>query len=352
MSINLHEAYSDTLNQAWLHNSYLKGKLNAPYSLEGVKSLTITSMISQALNDYTRSGTERFGTLTEVQDTIQTLTMRKDRAWTKSLDRGNLSDQQWVKKVADFLNLQLKQQVIPEQDKWGFRRLGFDAGYSVIQAAVSASNILGFIQTARTQMVNNGVPEDGRYLAIPSTYSNHLRNTTSFLTLDKIAQPVLTKGVIGMLYSFMVVEVPDAYFPTGLQFVCWHELAGADPKKIDMMRALDNQRGVDGWVLEGHHYYDTFVIEQQAGSVFASVLAANKTATPIITPTVASHAVTAVTGVTFKYTIDGSDPRYSATAITYASAVTLASDVTIKVAGFTDADTKAISDVAEATYTA
>lgn len=350
MSVNLHESYADTLNQAWLHNSYLAGKLNAPYSLEGVKSLTITSMVSQALNDYTRSGTERFGTLTEVQDTIQTLTMRKDRAWTKSLDRGNLSDQQWVKKVAAFLNLQLKEQVIPEQDKWGFKRLGFDAGKSVVQAALSASNVLGFVRTARTEMVNNAVPEEGRYLAIPSSYSNFIRENTSFLTLDKIAQPALTKGVIGMLYEFMIVEVPDSYFPTGLQFVCWHELAGVDAKKIDMMRALDNQRGVDGWVLEGHHYYDTFVIEQQAKSVFASVLAANKTATPVITPTGASHAVGAVAGVVFKYTLDGSDPRYSATAITYSGAVTLTSGQTIKVAGFTIDDTKAISDVASTVY--
>ena len=54
----------------------------------------------------------------------------------------------------------------------------------------------------------------------------------------------------------------------------------------------------------------------------------------------------------FRYTLDGSDPRYSASAVVYSGAVTLTSGQTINVAGFATANDKCVSDVVSATYTA
>ena len=53
---------------------------------------------------------------------------------------------------------------------------------------------------------------------------------------------------------------------------------------------------------------------------------------------ISSHAVsiTAVSGVTFKYTVDGTNPRYSTTAQVYSSPVTLTAGQTMRAIGTKD----------------
>ena len=353
MALNLAKGqFANEVELSWTNESYLMGKVSNKYEnlLGSVKSITIMSPLSVPLVDYTRSGDARFGTMTEVEDDIQTLEMSQDRSFTKSLDRGNMSDQKYLKSVGAFIKQQMSERVIPEQDKWALKKFSFQAGTSKVHAAVSASNILGFVLEARAVLTNAFVPEDNRYLYIGTTNSNFIRTSNVFNVIDSLANPTVLKGVIGRLYGFNIVEVPDAWLPTGVQFLVMHKDSGIMPKKIKTLRGLDNQKGVDGYVIEGRFYYDAFVLGKKAGGIFASVLTANKVATPVITPTGASHAVTADTGVVFRYTLDGSDPRYSATAVTYSGAVTLTSGQTISVAGYRSADDKCWSDVKTATY--
>lgn len=353
MALNLAKGqFANEVEVAWTNESYLMGKVSNKYEnlLDSVKSITIMSPLTVPLVDYTRSGDARFGTMTEVEDDIQTLEMTQDKSFTKSMDRGNLSDQKYLKSVGAFIKQQMSERVIPEQDKWALKKFSFKAGTSKVHAAVSASNILGFVLEARAVLTNAFVPEDNRYLYIGTTNANFIRTANVFNVIDSLANPTVLKGVIGRLYGFMIVEVPDTWLPTGVQFLVMHKDSGLMPKKIKTLRGLDNQKGVDGYVIEGRFYYDAFVLAKKAGGIFASVLTANKVAAPVITPTAASHAVGAVTGVVFLYTLDGSDPRYSATAVTYSGAVTLTSGQTINVAGYRSADDKCWSDVVSATY--
>ena len=355
MALNLAKGqFANDVEVAWTNESYLMGKVSNKYEnlLDSVKSITIMSPLTVPLVDYTRSGDARFGTMTEVEDDIQTLEMSQDRSFTKSLDRGNMSDQKYLKSVGAFIKQQMSERVIPEQDKWALKKFSFKAGSSVVQAQVTKDNIQGFLLVARAVLVNAFVPEDNRFLYIGTTNANFIRLSPVYQAIDSLATPTTLKGVIGKIYGFMVVELPDAWLPTGVQFLVMHKDSGIMPKKIKTLRGLDNQKGVDGYVIEGRFYYDAFVLAKKAGGIFASVLTANKVDAPVITPTLASHAVGAVTGVVFLYTLDGSDPRYSATAVTYSGAVTLTGGQTINVAGYRSADDKCWSDVVSATYTA
>lgn len=346
--------FASEVDTTWTQESYLLGKVSTKYeNIAGsVKSFTVLSPLTVPLVDYTRSGDSRFGKMSEVEDEIQTLEMSKDRSFTKSLDRGNQSDQMHLKSAGAFAKQQMMEQVIPEQDEWGFKRFAFEAGTSLVQAQVDKNNIMGFVLVGRAAMNNAKVPLENRYMYIGTTNCNFVRLSPQFQALDGIGSKVVEKGLIGMLYNFKVIEMPDEYLPTGVQFLLMHKDAGIMPKKIQMLRILTEQKGIDGSVVEGRFYYDAFVLAKKAGGIFTSVLTANKVATPVITPTGASHAVGAVSGVTFKYTLDGSDPRYSATAVTYTGEVTLTDGQTIIVAGFADADNKCISNTATATYTA
>ncbi|MDQ9889311.1 hypothetical protein, partial [Acinetobacter pittii] len=72
----------------------------------------------QALTDYTRSGANRYGTPTELQDTVQEMTMKKDRSFSMTIDKGNNMEQQMIKNAGKALALENKQIVVPEMDKY------------------------------------------------------------------------------------------------------------------------------------------------------------------------------------------------------------------------------------------
>lgn len=348
MGLNLATKYSSIIDKIWTAKSFIAGKCSTKYDLIGTRSLVITSPLTVDLVDYTRSGLARFGTVNEMQDEAQEITMSKDRAWTMSIDKANASDQLDVKKAGEALQMQLDEKVIPEQDKWALRQWAFNAGKSAVIADSTKATIIGLIADGHAFLDNNLVPNDGRFTYIGATKYNQVRMSDEILAVDPMAVQALGKGVVGMLFDSYLVRVPDSYLPTGVQFMIMHKEAGIAPKKLHTLRVLTEVQGVDGAVLEGHHYYDAFVIGKKAVGIYAGVLTANKVATPVITNASNSCTVGAVAGVTFKYTIDGSDPRYSKTAVTYSGAVVLTTGKTIKVAGF--AADKCVSDVATSAY--
>ena len=94
-------------------------------------------------------------------------------------------------------------------------------------------------------------------------------------------------------------------------------------------------QGYSGPVVQGVTYYDSFVLGAKGDGVAvcgnAAVLAA-----PGLS--ISGHAVTIATaaGVVFKYTTDGTNPRYSTTAQTYTAPVTLTAGQTLRAVGTKD----------------
>ena len=105
---------------------------------------------------------------------------------------------------------------------------------------------------------------------------------------------------------------------------------GGESKEESAAQPSAEQKTIDGNVLEGRNYFDAFVLGAKAGGVYAAVDGSKVLAAPKITVSSGSAAITAVSGVTFKYTLDGSDPRYSKSAKLYTAAVTLEAGQTIR----------------------
>ena len=98
MAINLASKYEDKILQEFTHASFMKNNVSNEYDLTGVRSLTIYTPVTVDLNDYDRTATaNRFGTPTEMQDTVQELTMTQDKGFAITIDRGNNSDQMMIK---------------------------------------------------------------------------------------------------------------------------------------------------------------------------------------------------------------------------------------------------------------
>ncbi|MEG0357566.1 MAG: chitobiase/beta-hexosaminidase C-terminal domain-containing protein, partial [Christensenellaceae bacterium] len=274
------------------------------------------------LNDYVRSGTERFGAPVEMGDTIQELTLTQDKSFSITIDKGNNADQMNIKGAAKMLNMQIKEKVVPLMDKYALGKWAQLAGKVVGSAEPTRENITQKIYDGATALDNELVPGDNRLIYLPSSQYNNLRLSKEFLAVDNLAEKALTKGYVGMVADMRVIKIPDSYLPANVRFLITYKQSVINPNKIKTMRVLDQQRGIDGSVLEGRNYFDAFVLGARAMGVYTLADTSAVLAAPAVTISAHSAAITAVAGVTFKYTIDGSDPRYSASAKVYSAAVT------------------------------
>ncbi len=82
-TVHLHEKYSKKLDQAFTLGSVVKGRLNKEEEFVGARTVRISNINTVPLGDYNRGATaNRYGTPTEVGDTVQELTMSQDKSFS------------------------------------------------------------------------------------------------------------------------------------------------------------------------------------------------------------------------------------------------------------------------------
>ena len=88
-TINVATLYERKLEERFSIGSKTNAYAGKKYDFVGTKSIEIITADRMEMVDYTRTGTSRYGTIYELGDTKQTLTMTKDRAFTFSIDAAN-----------------------------------------------------------------------------------------------------------------------------------------------------------------------------------------------------------------------------------------------------------------------
>lgn len=325
MAVNLHTKYSDKIAQAYTRESFLKGRVSDWYSFVGARTVKVATPVTVPMNNYERTGSNRYGTPTEMGDVVQELTMSQDRGFSLTIDKGNDSDQGSIKSAAKMLALQIKEQAVPEMDRYCFDRLAHMAGRIVgNSSALTKNNICDRISDGTVAMDDAEVPQDGRTLFITAANYKLLRLSPEWIGVDKLASKALAKGQVGEYDNMAVVKVPAGRWPKNVNFMIVHKNAATNPVKISDAKIHKDPPGISGNLLEGREYYDLFVIGAKADGIYVEVNTADGAGTVLAAPEISvSGAFSGVSGAVYRFTTDGSDPRYSETAKTGA-----ASDVT------------------------
>ena len=316
-AINLHSKYAKEIQTRYTRDSLINGHLSNDYSFSGVKTVRISTPITVPMTDYTRTGTSRYGTPTEMEDIVQELTLTQDKSFTLTIDKGNNADQNGVKEAGRMLALQISEKAIPLMDKYSFERLSKLGGKIVGEAtAISKSNVCERITRGTTYMDDCEVPSFGRTLFVPSDTYAKLRLSEEFKACEKLMDKSLTKGIVGTYDNMNVIKVPRSRWPENVNFMIVHKRAACAPVKLNDTKFHKDPPGISGALLEGRQYYDLFVFGAKCDGVYVEVNTASGAGTICEAPVVSAAGEISCTtsGVGFKYTTDGSDPRYSASA--------------------------------------
>ena len=143
------DKYAKEIQTKFVKESLLVGRLSTEYSFVGVKTVKVSTPQTVPMGDYTRSGTNRYGTPTEIQDIVQELTLSQDKSFSLTIDKGNNADQNGIKAAGKMLALQMSEQAIPTMDEYGFKQLALKAGKIVGNSALSKTNVAGQILEVR-----------------------------------------------------------------------------------------------------------------------------------------------------------------------------------------------------------
>jgi hypothetical protein len=276
-TINVASLYSKKLEERFSIGSKTNAFAGKKYDFVGTKSVEIITADRMEMVDYTRTGTSRYGTIYELGDTKQTLTMTKDRAFTFSIDAANASDQFNIKQANARLKDHWDGVVTPEVDKYRLNAWatghGLSTGKSILYnatpAALSEDNIIGSIFNAAAAMSDELVPATNRVLFIGELDYVKLQLADVVIGGSQLNANAVAQGYKGMLDGIKIVTVPSSYMPQKTGFILKWKGATVDPIKLKTLRVQKTPLGIDGDVVEGHIYYDSFVLDAKCKGVYA-----------------------------------------------------------------------------------
>ncbi len=332
MAIFLHTKYSNEIETLFNTKSLISGRLNRDYSFSGTKTVKVSTPQTVPMNDYMRTGTNRYGTPTEMEDIVQELTLSQDKGFSLIIDKGNDSDQGYMKPAGKMLKLQIAERAIPTMDTYMFNKLANTAGKIVGNStALAKGNICDRISEGTAYMDDKEVPQDNRILYVTANTYKLLKHSYEFLAVEKVAEKAIAQGQVGIYDNMPVVKVPQSRWPANVNFIIVYKNSVTAPVKLNDTKIHNNPPGISGNLLEGRQYYDIFVFGAKCDGVYVEVDTASGKGTVLASPTInaTTGAITVATGCTAFYTTDGTDPRYSHTA-TQGTAPTVSTGTVVK----------------------
>lgn len=271
MAVNYTTKYASKIAERFSKGSITAAGAGNEYDFVGAKTIKVYSVDTVALNDFNRTaGSNRFGAVSNLGDTVQEMTCAEDKSFTFAIDAGDMSDQAIDKAAGKALRREIDEVINPTVDKHRLSKWAEGAGtvYKTGSTAkLTKSTILGAIISTGGEMSNGLVPEEGRTLYIPNRNYILALQADVITHLEKLGNEAVEKGVVGMIDNCKVVRVPDSWFPENVEFIIKHKNATVDPIKLQNYDVLAKVQGFDGPVVQGRIYFDSFVLDAKKEGV-------------------------------------------------------------------------------------
>ena len=265
--INYADKYSNILDEKFKVESKSDIAVNQDYDFVGAKTVKIQSVNTVELSNYTRSGSNRYGTPNELDNAIQEMTMSQDKSFTFTIDKMNEDETNGALNAGKALNRQIRERVIPAVDAYRFGVMANNAGHKET-LTLSASNVYGAIVDATSYLDDREVPMDGRILVVTSATYGLMKKSKDIVMETEVGMDMKVKGVIGSLDRMTIVKVPSNRLPEGFQFLITHRIATTAPVKLAEYKIHTDAPGISRSLVEGRVYYDAFVFDNKKDAIY------------------------------------------------------------------------------------
>ena len=262
MAINYAEKYSSKVDERIVNGSLTNDIINNDYDFIGVETVKVYSVPTVALNDYQASGTSRYGTPSELENTVQELTMRKDRAFTFTIDRKSRDDTQMTMEAGKALQREIDEVIVPELDTYRLAQIAENCG-SAIEKTVTSENAYEAFLSVQELLDDAEAPTEGRVVKCSNAFYKKIKLDDSFTKKGDMATQISIQGLVGEIDGVPVVKVPKSRLPEGVEFIITNRRACTAPIKLSDYIIHEDPPGISGWLVEGRIRYDAFVLNNK-----------------------------------------------------------------------------------------
>lgn len=271
MGINVASKYASKVDERMTLKELTNIGLNTEYNWDNVDTITVYSIDTVGLNNYTKSGTSRYGTPAELSDTTKSYKLETDKAFTYTIDEFYKKSQMGVKQAGKSLAREIDEVVVPFRDK---QRLKVwtdtaKANSNVIVAAQSKTTAYAKVLEMEEKLDEAKFPQANRVLYVTPAFLNILKQDANFIKSGDMSQKMLVKGQVGEIDGVRIVKVPSSYFDADYYAVLVYTKSTISPSKLREYKIHSNPPGINGDLIEGRFMLDTFVLEQKAKGVVA-----------------------------------------------------------------------------------
>lgn len=267
MAIEYASKYSSKVDERFSVAAKTAQAVNNDYEFTGVDTVKVYSIPTVALGDYSLTGTNRYGEPAELQNSVQTMLLTQDKAFTFTLDKKSEDDTEGAMQAGRALRRQIDEVIIPTVDKYRLATMAEGAGKTGT-GAVSNSTAYSVFLDGQNALMENGVPETGRIAYVSPAFYKAIKTDNSFIRSGDAAQDMLVSGSVGVVDGVNIIPVPTSYLPSGVSFIITHKLATVSPVKLETYKIHDNPPGINGKLVEGRIRYDAFVLNNKAGAIY------------------------------------------------------------------------------------
>lgn len=331
--INLATKYSKQVDERFHRESQAMLALSNDHQFTGVQTVKVFSVPIVPMGDYQRGGANRYGNADDLTRNVQELTVKRDRAFTFIIDKGDKIQSEMVSDAGKALQRQIREVCVPEFDTYVFKTLAAAAtkhgSYST--AAITKSNAYEMFLNGMEFLGNHNVPDKGRVCFCSYKFANFLKQDSAFIRYGDKSQEMLEKGVIGEVDGCRIVKVPSSRLPAGAAFLITHAVAATAPKQLTDYKIHDNPPGISGYLVEGRLIYDCFVLNEKADAIYYHG------SQPVLKDMIVGTAATAAGKSTIIVTSEKEgDKRYYVTAENGADLTAVAYGSAIDASGWTE----------------
>jgi len=271
MSVNYATKYASKIQEAFTLTSLTDAAVNKDYDWSGVSTINVFGITTQALADYNKSATSnRYGTPSELQNTVQTMVLAKDRSFSIYIDRYTLESTAGAIMPGKVLKMQIAEQIVPEIDAYRLNKMQDAAiGNGAVEVAATTSlNAYSLFLGGQEVLGDAKVPQKGRIAFISYDFYSKIKLDSTFMLASEVAMNERVNGMVGMVDGVKLIPVPSSYLPANVAFILTHPVATVAAEKLTEYIPRDNVQGFSGVVLEGRVIYDAFVLDTKADAIF------------------------------------------------------------------------------------
>ncbi|WP_042348263.1 hypothetical protein [Bacillus massiliigorillae] len=267
MAITLTSKFSPLIDEKFKLGALSTPGVNNDYEFVGAQTVKVTSVNTVALTDYARSGGSRFGTPTELENTIQELTLSQDKAFSFTIDKMN--EEETEMKAAEALARQLREVVIPHVDTYRFAQMVAKADKKhVKEVELTKDNVHEEILTGTEALDDEEVPDNRIIFATPAGIKWLKLCDTFVKTSDMSKDAILLKGQVAELDGMPVIKVPTTRLGANVNFIITHRSATVAPIKLEDYRLHVDPPGISGTLAEGRIYFDAFILNNKKKAIY------------------------------------------------------------------------------------